>query len=141
MEGATQSFSVAKSYTLDAPRGGHQVDFSAELNGQQLAAVTSAPGAALVMSKSADRPVTPSPVWVGALVPAASTKSKFQWPKAAAPGVTGVASGVADRVATVAVVMVCLSMGGWSWGSLWSLLRIRDLTVRLRTHAFSMDGL
>ena len=50
MEGATQSFSVAKSYTLDAPRGGHQVDFSAELNGQQLAAVTSAPGAALVIA-------------------------------------------------------------------------------------------
>ena len=42
-------FSVARAYTLDVT-GGSPIDFAAELNEQQLAAVTSDPGAALVIA-------------------------------------------------------------------------------------------
>lgn len=42
---------MARAYTLDVPAGGGgPIDFAAELNGQQLAAVTSPPGAALVIA-------------------------------------------------------------------------------------------
>jgi DNA helicase-2/ATP-dependent DNA helicase PcrA len=42
---------VAKQYTLDAPAGLHPgIDYAAELNSQQLAAVTSPPGLALVIA-------------------------------------------------------------------------------------------
>ena len=42
---------MAKQYTLDAPAGLHPgIDYAAELNSQQLAAVTSPPGLALVIA-------------------------------------------------------------------------------------------
>ena len=44
-------YPVARSYILDAPVAAvAPIDFAAELNEQQLAAVTSAPGAALVIA-------------------------------------------------------------------------------------------
>ncbi|MFA7342943.1 MAG: ATP-dependent helicase [Terrimicrobiaceae bacterium] len=41
---------MSRSYTLDAPHSGPPIDFAAELNGQQHAAVTSPPGPALVIA-------------------------------------------------------------------------------------------
>ena len=42
---------MAKQYTLDVPAGLHPgIDYAAELNAQQLAAVTSPPGLALVIA-------------------------------------------------------------------------------------------
>lgn len=41
---------MARSYTLDAPAGHPAIDFAAELNAEQYAAVTSGPGASLVIA-------------------------------------------------------------------------------------------
>jgi DNA helicase-2/ATP-dependent DNA helicase PcrA len=99
---------VARSYILDAPAAsGSQIDFAAELNEQQLAAVTSAPGAALVIAGAGSgktRALTYRVAWLLAQgVPARSillltftnkaAKAMLERVRALVPGAEGVWGG------------------------------------------------
>ena len=99
---------MARSYILDAPAAsGSQIDFAAELNEQQLAAVTSAPGAALVIAGAGSgktRALTYRVAWLLAQgVPARSillltftnkaAKAMLERVRALVPGAEGVWGG------------------------------------------------